>query len=80
MKSLTDEELLQALRRGITTKLKDYDTKPTSYCVIDFCDETDELLICYGGTGELWRGDSELSYCCHTIKGKDKGKTWTINK
>ena len=78
MKSLTDEELLRALRYGVITKLKDFDNKETHYSVIDFNDFTDELLICYGGTGELWRGDSELSYYCHVLKGKDKNKKWRL--
>ena len=76
MESLTDEELLRALRRGIITKLEGIDDKPTHYAVIDFCDTTDDLLICYGSVG--WH-DGETSYSPHVIKGCDKNKTWRIN-
>lgn len=78
MKSLTDEELLRALRYGVITKLRGYDKKETHYAVIDFDDNADELLICYGGTTDLWQGGSDLSYCCHILKGKDKDKKWRL--
>ena len=78
MKSLTDEELLKALRFGIYTKLKGFDKKETHYSVIDFDDHNDALLICYGGTSDLWVGGNELTYCCHIIRGKDKDKKWRI--
>lgn len=79
MKSLTDEELLEVLREGVYTKIPGCDTKLTHYQIIDFDDKADELLICYGGTSELWAGGNELSYCCHILKGKDKNKKWYVH-
>ena len=73
MKSLTDKELLNVLRYGIVTQLEGYDDKKTHYAVIDFCDVTDELLICFGGIS--WK-DGQTSYTPHRIKASGKNKTW----
>ena len=80
MKSLSETELLHVLRYGIYTKLKGLDTEISHYAVIDFNDDTDELLICYCDLHELWRGDNDLSYRPHILKGKDKNKTWFVEE
>ncbi len=72
---LTDEELLSIVKKGLWTKVKDYDDEYTHYYVLDF---TSELLLIYYGSID-WK-NGETYYKPHIIYQAEKNKTWFFEK